>query len=135
VVEATGIGHRGLQRVLPRMSEGRMANIVGEAERFSKILVQRQRPGQRSPNLRDFQAVGEANPKVIAVGRDEDLCLVAEAPERDGMDDPIAVALERIARPPRLADTQLIVKASPRFRRVGRVAGQRPHCVASFTIS
>jgi hypothetical protein len=35
---------------------------------------------------------------MVAIGRDEHLRLVAQAPERDGVDDPIAVALENVAR-------------------------------------
>jgi hypothetical protein len=36
---------------------------------------------------------------MIAVGRDEDLRLVPQPAERDGVDDPVAVALEGVARP------------------------------------
>jgi hypothetical protein len=35
---------------------------------------------------------------MIAVGGDEDLSLVAEAAESDGVNDPVAVALENVAR-------------------------------------
>ena len=38
---------------------------------------------------------------MIAVGRDEDLGLVAQSSEGNGMDDPVAVALEDVARPAR----------------------------------
>jgi hypothetical protein len=85
------------------MAEGRVADVVGEAERLGEILVEPQRPGDRAADLRDFQAVGQADPEMVAVGRDEDLRLVAEAPERDRVDDPVAVALEGVARPARLA--------------------------------
>ena len=98
VIEAAGIGHRRLQRVLAGMAEGRMADIVGEAERLGQILVEAERAGHGPADLRDFEAVGQADPEMVAVGRDEDLGLVAQAPERDRMDDPVAVALEGVAR-------------------------------------
>ena len=100
VIEAAGGRHRRLKRVLAGMAEGRMADIVGEAERLGQILVEAERTRHRPPDLRDFEAVGEANPDMIAAGRDEDLGLVPQAPERHRMDDPVAVALEGVARPP-----------------------------------
>jgi hypothetical protein len=75
------------------MAEGRMADIVGEAERFGQVLVEPERAGDGPPDLRDLQAVGQADAIMVAVGRDEDLGLVPEPPERDGMDDQVAVAL------------------------------------------
>jgi hypothetical protein len=45
--------------------------------------------------------VGQADAIVIAVWSDEDLRLVAEAPEGDRVDDAIPVALEDVARPAR----------------------------------
>jgi hypothetical protein len=43
--------------------------------------------------------VGKADPEVIAVGRHEDLRLVPQAAEWNGMDDPVAIALKGVARP------------------------------------
>ena len=40
---------------------------------------------------------------MVAVGGDEHLRLVAQAAEGDRMDDPVAVALEGVARPARAA--------------------------------
>ena len=98
VVEAAGLRHRRLEHVLAGMAEGRMADIVGEAERLGQILVEAERARHRPADLRDLEAVGEPDPEMVAVGRDEDLGLVPEAPERDRMDDPVAVALEGVAR-------------------------------------
>jgi hypothetical protein len=42
--------------------------------------------------------MGQADPEMIAVGRDEHLGLVTQAPERNRMHDPVAVALEPVAR-------------------------------------
>jgi hypothetical protein len=69
-----------------------------EAERLGEILVQPQRPRERPPDLRDFEAMGQADAEMIAVGRDEHLRLVSEPAERDGVDDPVAIALKGVAR-------------------------------------
>jgi hypothetical protein len=83
------------------MAERRMAEVVGEAQRLGQILVEAERAGDRPADLRDFEAVGQPDPEMVAVGRDEHLGLVAQAAERDRMDDPVAVALEGVARPAR----------------------------------
>ena len=98
VVEAARIGECGAERVLARMAERRMAEIVREAERLGQILVEAERARHRSPDLRDFEAVGEPNPIMVAIRRDEHLCLVPEAAERDRMDDAVAVVLEDVTR-------------------------------------
>ena len=59
----------------------------------------RQRARDHPADLRDLEAVGQADAEMVAVGRDEDLGLAGEAAEGDRMDDPVAVALERAARP------------------------------------
>ena len=76
VIEAAGRRHRRLKHVLAGMAEGRVADIVGEAERLGQILVEAERAGDGPADLRDFEAVGEPDPEMIAVGRDEDLGLV-----------------------------------------------------------
>jgi hypothetical protein len=70
---------------------------VRKAQHLRQVFVEAERARDRSPDLGDFQAVGQPHPVMIAVGRDEHLRLVTEAPERDGMDDPVAVALENVA--------------------------------------
>ena len=39
MVEAAGILHRGVERALAGMAEGRMAEIVGERQGLGQILV------------------------------------------------------------------------------------------------
>src|SRR5689334_2346297 len=99
MVEPAGIGERGVQRVLSGMTKRWVAKVVGKAERFGQILIQAQSAGNGPADLRDFDAVSQANAEMIAVGGDEHLRLVAEPAERDGVDDAVAVALENIARP------------------------------------
>jgi hypothetical protein len=119
MVEAAGIGERIAQGVLARVAEGRMAKVVGEAEGFGQVLVEAERPRDGPPDLRDLEAVGEPDAEMIAVGRDEDLRLVAKAAEGDRMDDPVAVALEDVAGPAR-AMVALRMEAAARPRRLRR---------------
>ena len=105
------------------MAEGRVADVVGEAQRLGQILVEAERPGDGSADLGDFEAVGESDPEMVAVGGDEDLGLVAEPPERDRMDDAVAVALEGVARPSP-APFGLAVKPPPRAPGLAGQAGE-----------
>ena len=75
-----------------------MAKVVGEAQGLGQILVEPQRARHRSPNLRDFDRMGQADAEMVAVGGDEHLGLVAQAAESDRMDDPVPIALEGVAR-------------------------------------
>ena len=51
--------------------------------------------GDGPGNLRHLERVGEARPVVVAARGEEDLGLVLQATEGLGVDDPIAIALER----------------------------------------
>jgi hypothetical protein len=97
VIEAAGIRHRRFQRVLAGMAERRMPEVMRQAERFRQILIQAESPGDRSADLRYFDAVREPDPVMVAVGGNENLSLVSKSPERDRVDDAIAVALKNIA--------------------------------------
>jgi len=79
------------------MTERRMAEVVGKAQRLGQILVEAKRAGDRSADLRDFDAVGQPDPEMIAVRSDEYLRLVAKTAERHRMDDAVAVALKDVA--------------------------------------
>ena len=98
VVEAAGIGQRGVERIFAGMAERRVAEVVGEAECLGQVLVEAEGAGDGAADLRDLEAVGQADPEMVAVGGDEDLGLVAQAAEGDRVDDPVAVALENVAR-------------------------------------
>ena len=93
-------GHVRLQRVLAEVAERRVADVVAERDRLGQRLVQPERAGQRPGDLGDLQRVGEPGDEVVAVGVQEDLRLVLEPAERLGVQDPVAVALER--RPQRV---------------------------------
>ena len=115
------------------MTERRVAQIVGEAQRLGQIFVEPKRPGHRPPDLRHLDRVRKANPEMIAIGRHEYLCLVAKPAKGNRMDDPVAVALEGIARTPR---PSIVLAEGPaaRFCRVrGEGLGKR-HLEEIFSI-
>src|SRR5258707_1102826 len=79
--------HALVQLVLPRVAEGRVAEIVRQREHLGEVLVERQRAGERPRDLRGLHAVREPRAVVVALVVHEDLRLVLEAAERGGMDD------------------------------------------------
>jgi hypothetical protein len=101
VVEAAGIDHPLLKRILAAMAERRMTKVMGQAQRFGQVLVEAECTGHGPPDLRDFDRMGQAHSEMVAVGRNEHLGLVAQAAKCHRMDDPVAVALEGITWPSR----------------------------------
>ena len=75
--------HSRIQRFLARMAERGMADIVGETQRLGQVFVQAQRAGKDAADLRDFEAMSQAHPVMIAVRCDENLGLVAQTTERN----------------------------------------------------
>ena len=98
MVETAALLERSIERLFPCMTERRMADVVGQAQRLGQVLVQSQRAGDDAADLRDFQAVRQADALMVAIGGHEDLRLPGKAAEGDRMDDPVAVALESAAR-------------------------------------
>jgi len=80
-----------LDRALASQKAEEKGNPLGQ------ILVQAQRPSDGAGDLGDLDRVGQAGAVVVALVLDEDLGLVLEAAEGRGVDDPVAVALERRA--------------------------------------
>ena len=68
---------------------------MAQRDRLGQRLVQAQRGGQRARDLRDLERVRQARDEVVALGVDEDLRLVLQPAERLGVEDAVAVALER----------------------------------------
>ena len=98
VVEAAEAVQARIERVLAGMPEGRVAEIMAERDRFGQVLVEPKGAGQRAGELRDFYRMGETGAEMIALVVHEHLRLVGKPPERRGMDDAVAVALERVSR-------------------------------------
>ena len=117
VIEAAG--HQLAQHPFAGVAERRVAEIVPERNRFGQLFVQPQHLRDGPRNLRDFERVRQARAVVIAGRREEHLRLVLQPAERLGVDDAIAIALER--RADRIfvfgADAALAVGALRRLRR------------------
>ena len=106
----------GIQRPLAGMAERRMAEIVGQRQRFRQILVETELPGQRAGDLRHFQRVGQPGAVMIAFVEHENLRLVLQAAKGGGMNHPVAIAPERAAGPARRL-RQTAVRGCDRDRR------------------
>ena len=91
------LAHARVEHLLADVAEGRVPEVVPEPDRLGEVLVepQRARDGARDPAR--LERVREPRAVVVALGRDEHLRLVLQAPERLGVHDPVAVALERRA--------------------------------------
>ena len=72
-----------------------LAEVVRQRQGFRQVLLETQGAGDRPGDLRDFEAVRQPRPVMIALVVDEDLGLVLKPAERGRMDDAIAVPLER----------------------------------------
>ena len=94
VLEPAAIGHQVVEHFLARMPEGRMAQVVGQADRLGEALVESEHFGDGPPDLGDLDAVREARAVVVVDAGREDLRLALQTPERRGVDDPVAVPLE-----------------------------------------
>jgi hypothetical protein len=84
-----------VQRLLARVAEGRMAEIVAERDRLSQIFVEAECARDRARDPGRLERVRQARAVMITLGIDEDLRLVLEAPEGLRVNDAVAVALKR----------------------------------------
>jgi hypothetical protein len=93
VIEATAVrGHQFVEFAFAGVTEGRVANIVNERERFGELGVQAERGGNGACDLRDFERMRQAIAEMVGVARGEDLRLGFETAERAGMNNAVAVA-------------------------------------------
>ena len=88
---------RAVERILARVTEGRMAGVVAEPDRFDEILVQAQRARDDAGDRRRLERMRHARAVVVAGRVDEDLRLPLQSPERLRVKDPVAVTLEGCA--------------------------------------
>jgi len=89
------LGQTAIEDVLAEVAEGRMPEIVAEADRLDEVLVETERAGDGPRDSRDLEGMREPGAVVIALGSDEYLRLVLQTPKRLAVNDPVAVALER----------------------------------------
>src|SRR5439155_4084486 len=87
-----------VERLLTRVPERRMAEIVAEPDRLDEVLVQAESPRDAPCDPGRLECVREPGPEVIPLRVDEHLGLVAQPTERFRVGDPVAVALERRAQ-------------------------------------
>ena len=116
VLEAAVRGHAVVERILPGVAEGRVAEVVGQRDGFGQIFVQPQRAGDGAGKLRYLQRMREPGAEQVALVVQEHLRFVDQPPERGGVHDAVAVALEVVARGRRRD------RMAPAAR-LGRVAG------------
>ena len=133
VVEAAGRAQRRAQRILSGMAEGRMAKVVREAQSFGQILVEAERARHRAADLRHLEAVGQANPEMIAVRGNEHLGLVAQATKSNRVDQAVAIPLENVARAAR-AGVAFRMKAAARSRGMCGERRRKAHSTGSGAI-
>ena len=96
---AEALGQARVEHRLADVPERRVAEVVPEPDRLDEVLVERERARDRARDLGDLERVGEPRAEVVALGRDEDLRLVLQPPERLAVHDPVAIALQRRAQP------------------------------------
>ena len=73
--------HRRIQRIFPRMAEGRMAQIMRQRQSLGQILIQAQQPRDGPRNLRNFKGMGQARSAMIALMINTPVLLGFQAPE------------------------------------------------------
>ena len=82
-----------VQRVLARMTEGRMPEVMRQRDGLGQVFVESQRAGDRTCNLGHLDRMSQTCTKEVSLMIDEDLGFVLETAERRAMDDAVAVAL------------------------------------------
>src|SRR5581483_5349815 len=117
VAEAAVRAQQLVERGLTGVTERRMAHVVAEADRLREVFVEPKRTGDDACDARRLERVRHARAVVVAGRVDEDLRLPLQTAERLGVQDAVAVALER------RADCALVFGALP--RRVVATHGER----------
>jgi hypothetical protein len=80
---------------LTGVAERRVTQIVAKTDRLDEILVEEERPADSPSDLSHLEGMGEAGSVVVTGGSDKDLGLVHQAAKTLGVQDAVAVALER----------------------------------------
>ena len=120
VVEAAEGLHHFLQRFFAGVTEGRVAEIMGQSQGLAQVLIEMEAAAYRARYLRYLKGMGETGAKIIAFVIDEDLGLVLQAAEGGGVDDAIPVTLK--ARP--RSAFRLGVEAAATFLGLAGIGGQ-----------
>src|SRR3546814_18188240 len=94
MIKASLLFKRGLQSLLTSMAKRGVANVMGEAKRPGQIFIKSQHTTDRAPDLRHYQAVGQADTIMVAVRGNEALRLMPNAPKDDGTNTSTALAIK-----------------------------------------
>src|SRR5690606_38810106 len=127
-VAAPALAQDLVERLLADVPEGRVPQVVAQADRLGEILVEGEGARHRARDAARLERVREPGAVVVALGRDEHLGLVLEPPERLRVHDAVAVALKRRAhvavglRPPPLCG----IGAGSEVRQVLGLPASRP---------
>ena len=96
---AAALAQHRVERLLARMAERRVPEVVPEPDRLDEVLVQAKRAPDAARDTGRLERVREPRAEMVALGIDEDLRLQPQTAERLRVDDPVAVALERRPKP------------------------------------
>lgn len=93
VVEAgTVSAHQLIQLAFAGVAERRVTDVVDKGKSFGEFGIAAESAGDGAGNLRDFERMREAIPKMIGIAHGEDLRLGFQAAKGPGMNDAIAIA-------------------------------------------
>jgi hypothetical protein len=93
VIESAAVAtHQFIQFSFAGVTKWRMTNVVYQAERFHQLGIQAKRRSHSAADLRDFERMRQAIPKVIGKARAENLSFCFQSAERPRVDDSVAVA-------------------------------------------
>ena len=93
VFEAAVLAHALVERFLAGMTEGRVAQVMGQADGLGQRFVEPQRARNRAGDLRHLHGMRQPRAIEIAFVIDEHLRLVDQPAKGIGMHDAVAVAL------------------------------------------
>src|SRR5450631_3498155 len=93
VLEAAKIHHAFVERILARVPERRVPQVVSQANGFRQHFVQTQCARDGACNLSHLERMREPGPKQVSLMIDEHLGFVDQPAKYRGMHDSIAVAL------------------------------------------
>ena len=115
VIEAPVTGEAFVERPFASMSERRMAEVMSERQRLGEVFIQAQGARERPGDLHNFERMRKSRTVVVTFVIDEHLRFMGQPPERSRVDNPVAIAAERIA-----GRTHRFCKASATaLRRIG----------------
>ena len=93
VIESAVPAHQFIERLLPRVAERRMPEVVRERDGLGEVFIQRERAGDGARDVGDLESVRESRAQMIAGAIEKYLRLVFQAAECAAVDDPSAVTL------------------------------------------